>query len=43
MAKLLGRRNDQTIELISLNPAHKPRELAVTDVDWIARILWASQ
>jgi phage repressor protein C with HTH and peptisase S24 domain len=42
-AKLLGRRNDQTIELISLNPAHKPRELAVTDVDWIARILWASQ
>lgn len=43
MAKLLGRRNDQTIELISLNPAHKPRELAAADVDWIARILWASQ
>jgi phage repressor protein C with HTH and peptisase S24 domain len=43
MAKLLGRRNDQTIELVSLNPAHKPRELAAADVDWIARILWASQ
>ena len=43
MAKVLGRRNDQTIELISLNPAHKPRELAAADIDWIARILWASQ
>jgi phage repressor protein C with HTH and peptisase S24 domain len=43
MAKVLGRRNDQTIELISLNPMHKKRELAAADVDWIARILWASQ
>lgn len=43
MAKVLGRRNDQTIELLSLNPAHKPRELAVSEVDWIARIVWASQ
>ncbi len=43
LAKVLGRRNDQTIELTSLNPAHKPRELAVSDIDWIARILWASQ
>ena len=43
MAKVLGRRNDQMIELISLNSAHAPRELATTDVDWIARIVWASQ
>lgn len=43
MAKVLGRRNDQMIELISLNPAHRPRELASADVDWIARIVWASQ
>jgi phage repressor protein C with HTH and peptisase S24 domain len=43
MAKVLGRRNDQTIELLSLNPTHKTRELAAADVDWIARILWASQ
>lgn len=43
MAKILGRRNEQTIELVSLNPAHKPRELAAADVDWIARIVWASQ
>ena len=43
MAKMLGRRNDQTVELISLNPAHKPRELPAMDVDWIARNVWASQ
>lgn len=43
MAKVLGRKNDQTIELLSLNPAHKPRELAAVEVDWIARIVWASQ
>ena len=43
MAKLLGRRNEQMVELLSLNPAHKPREIPAADVDWIARILWASQ
>lgn len=43
MAKVLGRRNDQTVELISLNPTHKPRELPAADIEWIARILWASQ
>jgi phage repressor protein C with HTH and peptisase S24 domain len=43
MAKLLGRRNEQTVELVSLNPAHKPRELPTADIDRIARILWASQ
>ncbi len=43
MAKVLGRRNEQTVELISLNTAHKPRELAAAEIDWIARILWASQ
>lgn len=43
MAKLLGRRNEQTVELISLNTAHKPRELPAAEIDWIARILWASQ
>lgn len=43
MAKVLGRKNEQTIELLSLNPAHKPRELSASDVEWIARIVWASQ
>lgn len=43
MAKVLGRRNEQRVELLSLNPTHKPRELPAADVDWIARIVWASQ
>lgn len=43
LAKILGRRNEQMVELISINPAHKPRELATAELDWIARIVWASQ
>lgn len=43
MAKVLGRRNEQTIELISLNPAYPAREVPTGEIDWIARILWASQ
>ena len=43
MAKELKRRTSKTIELRSLNPEHKERTLAVDDVQWIARIMWASQ
>ena len=43
LAKTLGRKNDQTIELLSLNTAHAPRELSTAEIDWIARIVWASQ
>lgn len=43
MAKELKRRTSKTIELRSLNPEHKERTLAADDVQWIARIMWASQ
>ena len=43
LAKVLGRANDRTVELISLNPDYKPRELARSELAWMARILWASQ
>jgi phage repressor protein C with HTH and peptisase S24 domain len=43
MAKQLGRRNDQVVELVSLNPAYPTRTLPADQVDWIARIVWASQ
>jgi phage repressor protein C with HTH and peptisase S24 domain len=43
MAKVLGRRNEQMVELLSINPVHTPRELKNADIDWIARIVWASQ
>lgn len=43
MAKLLGRRTEKRIELISLNEAYAPREFSPDQISWIARILWASQ
>jgi len=43
MAKVLRRRSALRLELQSFNPAHPDRHLAIEDVDWIARILWASQ
>ena len=43
MAKVLARRTANVIELHSINPAHKDRALAPNEVDWIARIVWASQ
>lgn len=43
MAKELIRRTAQRIELRSLNPDYEDPVLAAADVEWIARILWASQ
>jgi phage repressor protein C with HTH and peptisase S24 domain len=43
MAKTLQKRTARTVELASFNSAHKPVAVAVADIDWIARILWASQ
>lgn len=43
MAKVLARQSARSIELSSLNPDHPNRNFAVEDIDWIARIIWASQ
>jgi phage repressor protein C with HTH and peptisase S24 domain len=43
MLKELKRRTAKTLELQSLNPSHVDRTLASGDVEWIARIVWASQ
>ena len=43
LIKELKRRTAKTLELASLNPAHVDRTLAPGDVEWIARIVWASQ
>jgi phage repressor protein C with HTH and peptisase S24 domain len=43
MVKELRRRTAKVIELQSLNPAHKDRVIDARNVDWIARIVWASQ
>jgi phage repressor protein C with HTH and peptisase S24 domain len=39
----LKRRTAKTVELRSINATHDERSLAVRDVDWIARVMWASQ
>ncbi len=43
MAKILARQSAKSIELQSLNPDHPPRMLDTNDVEWVARIIWASQ
>ncbi|PZM12067.1 S24 family peptidase [Rhizobium tubonense] len=43
MAKVLLRQSPRSIELLSLNPEHPNRNLELSDVEWIARIIWASQ
>ncbi len=43
MAKILARQTGKQIELHSLNPAYEPRIVVLADVEWIARIIWASQ
>ncbi len=43
MAKLMQRQTAKTLELASFNPEHPVKVLDMKDVDWIARIMWASQ
>jgi phage repressor protein C with HTH and peptisase S24 domain len=43
MAKELKRRTSKTVELKSLNAEHEDRQLSVGEIEWIARIVWASQ
>lgn len=43
MAKQLSRQTANRVELMSLNRAHPDRSLAMNEVSWIARIVWASQ
>jgi len=43
MAKILQRQTSRTIELASFNPDHESKAYDMKDIDWIARILWASQ
>ncbi len=43
MAKELGRKTATLVELVSMNPEHEDRTILLNDIDWIARIVWASQ
>ena len=43
MAKILQRQTGKAIELASFNPEHELKVFAAEEVQWIARIIWASQ
>lgn len=43
MAKVLQKIDATAIELASLNPSHPDRVLQRSEVEWMARVLWASQ
>jgi phage repressor protein C with HTH and peptisase S24 domain len=43
MAKILQKQSARTIELASFNPDHPMKTLDAKNVDWMARIIWASQ
>jgi phage repressor protein C with HTH and peptisase S24 domain len=43
LAKELKKKTPKFIELHSVNPEHKDRVVQLSEVAWIARIVWASQ
>jgi phage repressor protein C with HTH and peptisase S24 domain len=43
MAKILQKQSARSIELASFNPEHPVKTLEAKNVDWMARIIWASQ
>lgn len=43
MAKIMQRQTSKTLELASFNPNHATKVMDMKDVDWIARIMCASQ
>lgn len=43
MAKILAKRAGKEIHLHSLNPDHPDRTFPFSDVEWVSRIVWASQ
>ncbi|MDP2803108.1 MAG: helix-turn-helix transcriptional regulator [Phreatobacter sp.] len=43
MAKELKRQTNRTIELTSLNQDHGDRSFMVSEIAWMARIMWVSQ
>lgn len=43
MVKVLLRQSAHKVDLQSLNPNHEDRSLLNEDVDWMARVVWASK
>jgi phage repressor protein C with HTH and peptisase S24 domain len=43
MAKIMQRQTAKTVELASFNSEHDVKTLELKNIDWMARIVWASQ
>jgi phage repressor protein C with HTH and peptisase S24 domain len=43
LAKILLRLSALKVDLESMNKDHEDRSLPIEDVEWVARIIWASQ
>ncbi|MFK7792116.1 MAG: helix-turn-helix transcriptional regulator [Devosiaceae bacterium] len=43
LAKILARKTNRHVELHSLNKDHANRKIDLSDIEWMARIVWASQ
>ena len=43
MAKVMQRQTTKVLELASFNPNHATKTFDMRDIDWMARIMWASQ
>ncbi len=43
MVKVLARKTARFVELQSLNREHEDHKLELRDLEWLARIIWASQ
>ncbi len=43
MAKIMQRQTSKLVELASFNPDHSTKTVDMKEVDWVARIMWASQ
>ena len=43
MVKVLLRQSARKLDLQSLNPNHEDRSLLVEEIDWMARVVWASK
>ena len=43
MVKVLLRQSARKLDLQSLNPNHKDCSLLIEEIDWMARVVWASK
>lgn len=43
MVKEIAKQNSSRIEILSINPEHENRKIPMSDISWVARVMWVSQ